>query len=945
MKTSIIARGIRVNNLKNIDVEIPHKKLVVITGVSGSGKSSLAFDTLFAEGQRRYVESFSAYARQFLEKMDKPDVDHIEGIPPAIAIQQKNPVKNRRSTVGTTTEINDYLRLLFARIGKTHCSSCKRPVQRDSVSHVVETVLSLREGTKFLVAFPITVSRKVSNEAHVNLLKERGLVRILADNAIFDITSEVKVPDILSAKFLCGIIDRLVVRDGIKERLADALETAYRLGSGHLSIIYTGTDLSVATDARHQGRLVDIEGASWTELKYSKQFFCSYCHIEYPEPIPALFSFNNPVGACTKCQGFGHTIDINMDAVVPDKDKSLREGAIAPWNTPTYSSMLESLLEAAPRYGIPLDVPLRKLTKEQLKIVIEGKDDFCGIHHFFQWLDQRRYKMHVRVLLSRYRQYTTCSACNGNRLQEQSLNVLINGKNMADVCMMAIGEAYQFFEKLRLTDYEKTLAHLLLLEITKRLDYMIKVGLEYLTLDRMTRTLSGGEAQRVSLTTSLGSSLVNTLYVLDEPSIGLHPRDTDKLIRILERLRNIKNTVIVVEHDKEIMRAADEIIDIGPGAGENGGNVVYQGTFEDIIAQSGSLTGQYLKESMAIPLSSEIKRIPVNKAIVLKGASHNNLKGIDVAFPLNMLVCVTGVSGSGKSTLVHDTLYGAIKESLGARVDAEFVGKYKSITGVRFIRDVNLMDQSPIGRTPRSNPATYMGIFNAIREIFSLSRDAKIRNLKQGSFSFNAVGGRCDNCEGVGAIKVDMQFLADIYITCDKCNGKRFNKKVLEVKHHNKNIHEVLEMTVDQAIVFFHNSPVIIRILKLLQDIGLGYLRLGQPATTLSGGEAQRLKISSFMAYGMGYPEMFIFDEPTVGLHMDDIQKLLVCFRKLIEAGHSLIVVEHNMDVIKSADYIIDLGPEGGHGGGHIVGCGTPEQIAQIETSHTGRYLKPYTLS
>ena len=943
MKTSIIARGIRVNNLKNIDVEIPHKKLVVITGVSGSGKSSLAFDTLYAEGQRRYVESFSAYARQFLEKMDKPDIDHIEGIPPAIAIQQKNPVKNRRSTVGTTTEINDYLRLLYARIGKTHCSSCKRPVQRDSVSRIVEIILSMQEGTKFLVAFPIAVSQKVSNAGHINLLRERGLVRILVDNAIFDITSEAKDLDIRSAKFLCGIIDRLIVRDGIKERLADALETAYRLGGGHLSIIYSGTDSPVTIDARHQGRPVGIEGASWTELKYSKQFFCSYCSVEYPEPTPALFSFNNPVGACTKCQGFGHTIDINMDAVVPDKDKSLRDGAIAPWNTPTYSSMLESLLEAAPRYGISLDVPFRKLTKEQLKIILEGKEDFCGIYNFFQWLDQRRYKMHVRVLLSRYRQYTTCSACNGNRLQEQSLNVLINGKNITDVCMMTICEVYQFFEKLQLPDYEKTLAHLLLLEITKRLDYLIKVGLEYLTLDRMTRTLSGGEAQRVSLTTSLGSSLVNTLYVLDEPSIGLHPRDTDKLIRILERLRNIKNTVIVVEHDKEIMRAADEIIDIGPGAGENGGNIVYQGSFEDIIAQSGSLTGQYLKGGMAIPLSSDIKRIPVSKAIVLKGASHNNLKGVDVTFPLNMLVCVTGVSGSGKSTLVHDTLYGAIKESLGTH--AEFVGKYKSITGTHFIRNVNLMDQSPIGRTPRSNPATYMGIFNDIREIFSLSRDAKLRNLKRNAFSFNAVGGRCDGCEGAGTIKVDMQFLADIYITCDKCNGKRFNKKVLEVKYNNKNIHDTLEMTVDQAIAFFRNSPVIIKNLKFLQDTGLGYLRLGQPATTLSGGEAQRLKISSFMAYGLDYPEMFIFDEPTVGLHMDDIQKLLACFRKLIEAGHSLIVVEHNLDVIKSADYIIDLGPEGGYGGGHIVGCGTPEQIAQIETSHTGRYLKTYTLS
>jgi len=940
MKKSIIARGIRVNNLKNIDIEIPHKKLVVVTGVSGSGKSSLAFDTLFAEGQRRYIESFSAYARQFLEKMDKPDVDHIEGILPAIAIQQKNPVKNRRSTVGTATEINDYLRLLFARIGKTYCSSCKRQVQIDTVSHIVDTVLSLPEGTKFLVMFPITVSQKVSSQSQINLLKERGLVRILVDENIVDITSETKDVDILSALSVSGIVDRLVVKDVIKERLVDALETSYRLGSGHLSIVYNiPQEISVRPGAQIQGHPVAIQGSQWIELKYSKQFFCSYCKIEYPEPVPALFSFNNPIGACPGCQGFGHTIDIDMDAVIPDKEKSLSDGAIAMWNTPTYSSMYESLKKASSKYNIPLNVPFRKLTKEQTKLILEGTEDFCGIYDFFQWLEQRKYKMHVRVFLSKYRGYNLCQTCAGKRLKSQTLNVLINGKNISDICTMTIDEAYRFFDGLQLTDYEKNIAHLLLQEIKKRLDYMLKVGLEYLTLDRMTRTLSGGESQRVNLTTSLGSSLVNTLYILDEPSIGLHSRDTDRLIQILERLRDIGNTVVVVEHDKEVIRAADEIIDLGPGAGENGGTVVYHGSFKNLPARNGSLTAQYLKGNKAIKIPSK-RRKSTGNAIVLKGASQNNLNDIDVTFPLNMLVCITGVSGSGKSTLVQDTLYGAIKKKKEGYTG--FVGKYENIEGVQFINDVILVDQSPIGRTPRSNPITYVKVFDEIRRLFSSTRDARMHNLNSGSFSFNVVGGRCEQCEGAGYLRVDMQFLADIYVTCDKCNGKRFNKKVLDVKYKNKNIHQVLEMTVDEAIVFFHESPRITRGLKFLQDTGLGYLRLGQPATTLSGGEAQRLKIATYMAQESIDTTLFVFDEPTIGLHIDDIQKLLTCFQRLVEAGHSLIIVEHNLDIIKSADYIIDLGPEGGDAGGFIVGCGTPEHIARIEKSYTGQYLKPY---
>lgn len=937
MEKYIIARGIRVNNLKNIDVKIPHKKLVVITGVSGSGKSSLAFDTLYAEGQRRYIESFSAYARQFLEKMDKPDVDHIEGILPAIAIQQKNPVKNRRSTVGTATEINDYLRLLFARTGKTYCSSCKRHVQIDTISNITETVLSLPEGTRFMVAFPLNISQKVSNQAQINLLKERGLVRILVNNTIVDITTETKDINIHNAKAVYGIVDRLLVKDVIKERLVDALETAYRLGAGHLSIIYDITN-NPTNYSTNKGIPTEIHGSQWIELKYNKQFYCSYCNIEYSEPIPALFSFNNPVGACSRCQGFGHTIDIDLDAVIPDKRKTLNQGAIVPWNTPTYSELLESLKNASSKYNIPTNVPFSKLTEEQVKLIMEGTEDFCGIYDFFKWLEQRKYKMHVRVFLSKYRGYTLCTDCNGSRLKKQTLNVFINNKNIADICSMTIENALQFFEELQLSDYEKNTAHLILQEIRRRLDYMVRIGIGYLALDRMTRTLSGGEAQRVNLATSLGSSLVNTLYILDEPSIGLHPRDTDRLIQILKRLRDIGNTVVVVEHDKEVIKKADEIIDMGPGAGENGGMIVYQGSFRNLPAHNSSLTGQYIKGRKAIKIPA--RRKLSGKKIILRGASQNNLKDIDVTFPLDMLVCITGVSGSGKSTLIQDTLYGTIKKKLGGYPG--FVGKHKVIEGIHYINDVILVDQSPIGRTPRSNPITYVKVFDEIRKLLSSTRDARMRGLNSSSFSFNIAGGRCEQCEGAGYIRVDMQFLADVFVTCEKCNGKRFNKKVLDVKYKGKNIHEILEMTVDDAFTFFNNLSRITRRLEFLRDTGLGYLRLGQPATTLSGGEAQRLKISTYMAQESTDKMLFIFDEPTVGLHMDDIQKLLNCFQGLIEAGHSLIVVEHNLDVIKSADYIIDLGPEGGDTGGYVVGCGTPEEITRLKESYTGRYLKTY---
>ncbi len=964
MNNSIIARGIRVHNLDNIDIEIPLRKLSVITGVSGSGKSSLAFDTLYAEGQRRYVESFSAYARQFLERVDKPDLDHIEGIPPAIAIEQKNPVKNRRSTVGTATEINDYLRLLFARIGKTYCTKCEEVVQNDTIFRITDCVLSLPESTKFLVTFPLRISKKISSDMQVSALRERGIIRILADDTIIDISSTDKSFDIRKYESVAGIVDRLVVGKKIKGRLTDSLETAYRLGSGYLSIIFLSGEIKESKKRKSSGKTItggksktiSINGAEWTAMSFSSHFRCNSCDIEYKTPTHHLFSFNNPLGACKKCQGFGHTIEIDMDLVVPDKTKTLNEGAIAVWNSPAYSILLEELQEAAPAHNLPLDIPFNKLTKSQLKLVNEGAEEFYGISKFFDMLEEKKYKMHVRVLLSKYRCYTVCSECNGTRLNQSAHNVRINQYNITDVCSMSIDETHSFFDKIKLSKYEEEVGKLLLLEIKKRLGYMVKVGLEYLTLDRMTRTLSGGEAQRVNLTTSLGSSLVNTLYILDEPSIGLHPRDTKRLIDILVQLRDIGNTVIVVEHDRDVIKSADYLIDIGPGAGKNGGNVVYAGDVKKISARNGSLTGQYLKGKKQIELPVTRRKITQSN-IEITGATENNLKNIDASFPLNVFTCVTGVSGSGKSTLIQDTLYGALKKSMG--VYHGHVGNHKSLNINGHIDDVIMVDQSPIGRTPRSNPITYVKVFDYIRKIFASTREARLNGYTQGSFSFNVKGGRCDYCEGCGYIKVDMQFLADVYVTCDQCHGKRFRKDVLEVCYKDKNIHEVLEMTVSEAITFFSNnnkytqSPEmnsslskatshIKKGLKYLEDTGLGYLRLGQPATTLSGGEAQRLKLATYMAKGKHEKMLFIFDEPTTGLHFDDIRKLLDCFRKLINNGHTVIVIEHNLEILKCADHIIDLGPEGGKGGGYILGCGTPEKIVKLKVSHTGKYLKEY---
>lgn len=950
MKKFITAKGIRVHNLKGFNIKIPLHKFIVITGVSGSGKSSLAFDTLYAEGQRRYVETFSAYARQFLERMDKPDVDHIEGIPAAIAIEQKNPVKNRRSTVGTATEINDYFRLLFSKIANIYCGGCNELVKKDSVTDVIEKLHGLDVGTKILIVFPgISDGDDHKNEQTPNrddqlaILREKGVIRILADGEIIDIRHSTPNSVVMrKSDTIYGVLDRITIKDKMDDRLTDAVETAFSLGLGRMCIAFenrdTKTDNQEIEDSKKDKKATPKAAGQWAiNLKFSNHIICNHCEIEYQDPEPQHLSFNNPVGACPECQGFGNVIETDMDLVIPDKRLTIREGAIVAWTTPKYTSFWDDLMKYAAEYKIPVDVPFKKLSKSELKLVMEGTEDFYGIKGFFKKLERKQYKMHVRVLLSKYRGYEICPTCNGNRLNKSALNIKINDKNIADVCSMNIKVAFDFFNKLTLTSYQQEIAEPILNEVVKRLGYMIEVGLDYITLDRMTRTLSGGEAQRVNLTTSLGSSLVNTLYILDEPSIGLHQRDTDRLIRTIKRLKEIGNTVVVVEHDNAIINASDQIIDIGPAAGEDGGNIVFNGPTQSISENDDSLTAQYLSGKMRIAVPDK-RRERTNRQVTLKGAAQNNLKGIDVVFPLDMLVCVTGVSGSGKSTLIQETFYGALK----MKVDTynKRTGKYDSISGDKFLNDVILADQSPIGRTPRSNPVTYIKVFDEIRKLFAATREAKSRNRKAGDFSFNVPGGRCDNCEGCGEEKIEMQFLADIYVICEHCQGKRFRKDILDIKYKEKNISEVLAMTVDEAVTFFQNSCKISNGLRNLQDTGLGYLRLGQSATTLSGGEAQRLKLATFISKGRTDRVLFIFDEPTTGLHFHDINKLLSCFNKLIDAGHSVIVIEHNMDIIKSADYIIDLGPEGGDNGGQIIGWGTPEEITKIKDSYTGKYLR-----
>jgi excinuclease ABC subunit A len=920
-KSDIIIRGARVHNLKNINLTLPRNKLIVFTGVSGSGKSSLAFDTIYAEGQRRYVESLSSYARQFLERMEKPDVDQIQGISPAIAIEQKTTSRNPRSTVATTTEIYDYLRLLFGRIGQTYCRVCGKLIKRDSVTSVVDRIQQEQDGTKLYVMFPLHEHPGRTVKEEIEVLKKRGFFRFIVSDELVDLNEkEIKTK---SKKDIRVLVDRFVVRKGNKEnetRLADSIQTAFEEGGGYVHVLLL---------------------ESKQLLRFTHHFECIDDNIRYDEPEPRLFSFNNPVGACPTCQGFGRIIGIDMDLVVPDPNKTIRHGAILPWTSPRWHENLVDLMQIAKVNNIPLDVPFSNLTKEQLAVIMNGCKGFDGIHKFFKYIERKSYKLHYRVFLSRFRGYTTCEECGGSRLRKDVLNVRAGGKNIHDVAQMTIESANQFFQNINISKYEEEVAKRILEEIRKRLRFLDGIGLGYLTLNRLSMTLSGGESQRINLATSLGSSLMGSLYVLDEPTIGLHPRDNNRLIKLLKSLRDVGNTVIVVEHDDDMMHEADMIVDIGPRAGEHGGEIVFNGTLDQLLLQSNSLTAKYLNGTLKIPVP-KTRRSDTEQSIFIRGASANNLKNIDIRIPLNTFVCITGVSGSGKSTLVHDVVYAGIMKRKGGYEGTP--GKCKSIEGLDYINRVELVDQSPIGRSPRSNPLTYLKIFDLIRDLLAKTPSAKSHGFTPGHFSFNVPGGRCEVCEGDGLQRIEMQFLADIFLPCESCKGKRFKQEVLNITYRSKNVDDILNMTVTEAIEFFSTSADGKRVakrLKVLDDVGLGYLRLGQPATTLSGGEAQRIKLAHHLATTeLEGKALFIFDEPTTGLHFDDIAKLLKCFDALVEAGHSILVIEHNMDVVKCADFVIDLGPEAGEHGGEIIAAGTPEEVAQNSRSYTGGFLK-----
>jgi excinuclease ABC subunit A len=952
----ISIRGARTHNLKNVDLTIPPRSLVVMTGVSGSGKSSLAFDTIYAEGQRRYVESLSAYARQFLERMEKPDVDAIEGICPAIAIRQKNSIRNPRSTVGTTTEIHDYLRLLYARVGRTFCRNCGREVIRETAEVVARQLGNLPEGTRLQIGFemPVITSAPLaappgvpegdeeesvddpSDDAAVpqpplpNLvdpvaetlvaLRRKGFGRLLIDGATISL-EEVDPAALRDRSTLQVIVDRVKVEGDVRTRLTDSIETAYAEGGG------AAFALEVAAD-----------GSAGLRREFSERFECRPCGIAYEVPQPRLFSFNNPFGACPVCHGFGNVIELDMDLVVPDPSKSLQQNAIEPWGKPHYRAQLADLKRAARQRGVRLEVPWSRLTDDEKRFVVEGDGaGYEGVKGFFRWLERKKYKVHVRVFLSRYRGYLTCPECGGARLRREARDVRIGGQTIDAVSALTVREAKAFFIGLQLSEKEAAIAEKILAEIRRRLGFLRDVGLDYLTLDRLSSTLSGGESQRINLATSLGSALVGTLYVLDEPSIGLHPRDNERLITILRKLRDQGNTVLVVEHDADMIKVADTVVDMGLGAGEQGGRVIYAGSLAGLMQEPRSLTAKYLRDELAIPLPAT-RRKPTPQKVRVFGATEHNLKNIDVEIPLGVLTCITGVSGSGKSTLVHEVVYAALKRAKGDW--DRRVGTHRKLEGAELVSDVVLVDQNPIGRTPRSNPVTYLKAFDPIRELFASTKDARARGLTASHFSFNVPGGRCEACEGEGVVKVEMQFLADVFVPCDQCEGKRFKSQVLEVKYRGRDVDQVLDMTVREALTFFGSSPKILRRLQVLDEIGLGYLRLGQPATTLSGGEAQRIKIAAHLSSHSGDRILYILDEPTTGLHFDDIAKLLAAFRKLLQAGHTLLVIEHNLDVIKTADWVIDLGPEGGEQGGEVIAVGTPEQIAVVPGSHTGRYLR-----
>ncbi|ABD99982.1 excinuclease ABC subunit UvrA [Ligilactobacillus salivarius] len=933
-QNKIKIRGARAHNLKNIDVDIPKDKLVVVTGLSGSGKSSLAFDTLYAEGQRRYVESLSAYARQFLGQMDKPDVDSIDGLSPAISIDQKTTSKNPRSTVGTVTEINDFLRLLWARVGTPICPNDGHEITSQSPEQMVDKILELPERTKLQILAPIVRGKKGQHKKIIEKVKKDGFVRIIVDGEIHDVEEEIEL-DKNKKHDISVVVDRIVLKDGIRSRLFDSLEAALRLTNGNVAVDVIGDKM----------------------LQFSENFSCPYCGFTIGELEPRIFSFNAPFGACPDCDGIGVKLEVDKDLVIPDDTKTLNEGALAPWNpisSKYYPTMLQQACEA---FGIDMDTPFKDLPDKDKKIILYGagdrefhfkfESDFGGLKDIDTTFEgvipnvERRYREtnsdFTRDVMRQYMTSLTCQTCHGYRLNEQALSVKIAGKHIGEVSDFPINESLNFFENLTFSEQNQEIARPILKEIDDRLTFLKNVGLDYLTLSRSARTLSGGEAQRIRLATQIGSNLSGVMYVLDEPSIGLHQRDNDRLIASLKKMRDLGNTLIVVEHDEDTMRAADYLIDIGPGAGENGGKVIAAGTPKQVEKKRNSLTGQYLSGKKYIAIPSE-RRKGNGKKIVVKGASENNLKNIDVGFPLGEFIAVTGVSGSGKSTLVNMILKRALAQKLNH--NSEKPGKYQKIEGVENIEKIIDIDQTPIGRTPRSNPATYTGVFDDIRGLFAQTNQAKLRGYGKGRFSFNIKGGRCEACKGDGIIKIEMNFLPDVYVPCEVCHGTRYNSETLEVEYKDKNIADILNMTVSEALTFFEPIPKIKRKLQTIVDVGLGYVKLGQPATTLSGGEAQRMKLASELHKKSNGKTFYILDEPTTGLHSEDIKRLLEVLQRLVDKGNTVLVIEHNLDVIKTADYLIDLGPEGGDGGGQIVATGTPEEVIRVNDSYTGKYLK-----
>ncbi len=913
-------RGARLHNLKNVSVDIPHNQLTVVTGVSGSGKSSLAFDTIYAEGQRRYVESLSAYARQFLERMEKPEVDEIDGIAPAIAIRQKNTTRNPRSTVATTTECYDFLRLLFARVGQTFCPDCGTRVEKDTVDHVAARMLELPEGTRFLMMFPVIAAGGGENalKEHLFDLRKKGFTRLYQGGTTFEFSTPESLLDIDFNKPVYVLVDRIALHPDIRQRLVDTVEICYR-----------------------EAQEVIFQSPGGEQLRFSEQFTCKTCNRVFQEPQPTLFSFNSPAGACPRCQGFGNTIDFSPDLVVPNRLLTIEEGALEPFTKPKAREWY-TVFKRAAKDSVRFDVPFCDLNNEEQETALGG------VRQFFDFLETKKYKLHVRVFLSRYRGYARCPVCHGSRLRPEALYVRVGGQTITQVVARNIAAAYEYVNELELSPEEASIADKVLVEIRQRLKFLNDVGLEYLTLDRLSSTLSGGEAQRIQLATCLGSRLVGSCYVLDEPSIGLHSRDTGRLIHILHELRDLGNTILVVEHDPDVMNAADHIIDMGPGAGELGGKIIFEGSYPQLLdRKNASLTGRYLRGELQVIAPREPRAPDPRRMLHFSGARLHNLKNVDVEIPLERMVVVTGVSGSGKSTLVHDVIYRALSGAPEMEDDAEGGEAVQSgsrlncrrVEGTSLVRETVMIDQSPIGRTPRSNPITYVKAFDIIRGLLAATKEAEKRSYGAGHFSFNIPGGRCENCQGDGTVTVEMQFLADVELICDECKGTRFKASTLEIKYKNRNVHEILQLTIREALEVFHDTPRLVSKLKVLDDVGLGYLRLGQSATTLSGGEAQRVKLAARLADASTSSTLFIFDEPTTGLHFDDIAKLLAAFDRLLEGGASVLIIEHNLEVIRAADWVIDLGPEGGERGGNIVATGTPEDIMRAPGSYTGQYL------